>query len=706
MGNKNLPGYQCNYSMKWLSGLKGIFRSALLLILLSFSVTPLLAQITINGNPNDWPAVLNNGVASVKSFVHDATKTNDNQFTQGSSDVKLVEEWHWNEGSTNNKGDILNTGVALIGRKLFFFGDRLSINGDAQIGFWFFLNDVFPKPDGTFNSTHAVGDLLILSNFTNGGGFVNIRVFKWVGSGGAFGQGQFDSIAVSANAGGAAVNSQNYPVPNNVTGWSYSPKSGPANTYVTGSFFEGFVDLDSIGANICFQDFLMETRNSQSVSASQQDMAANSFDVLPDINLKVALKAGIDSVPGSDSLGCPRLFTVNSNSVTSVGLKVTGGATSYSWVMTRSTGTPGSEVTFTPNGDSATFIINSPLAANFTYKIIVTGSNAPGCLDRDSVCLQPTFSGIDCGITGPDTVCPKSINYWFYDPDGNGVVNPIPTGFSATWSFLNNTNGATLGTPSADGDSVSVTASATCNNTGFTLQLILASTGGGLVVRDTCTDSATVAVDGELTLTCPSNRDLDCGASTNPSNTGTATAPDNGCGVKLMYIDTLYRTWIAIDACGNKDSCRQIIRIDTCIVTNTLPARQSTETITSGPTLISDIAPTDKTIKPSRDIPALTSPNTTSLNTQLRSKELQIQAFPNPFSNKVNFRFVSPVSGRAVLEIFNTQGQRVGIAYDGKVDAGVTKFVQYSTRLTNQALIYTLKIGGKVVRGTVLELKR
>ena len=56
--------------------------------------------------------------------------------------------------------------------------------------------------------------------------------------------------------------------------------------------------------------------------------------------------------------------------------------------------------------------------------------------------------------------------------------------------------------------------------------------------------------------------------------------------------------------------------------------------------------------------------------------------------------------------MFNTQGQRVGIVFDGKVDAGSFKSVQFSTRLTNQTLIYKLKAGDRSVRGSVLELKR
>src|SRR5687767_9727444 len=94
-----------------------IIKSALTLFLLCFS-TVLLAQITVDGNPADWPAVLNNGVAAVKAFKHDATNTNDDQFTQGSQDDNVMTtKWRWNFGNTNDKGDIQNTGAALIGTK-------------------------------------------------------------------------------------------------------------------------------------------------------------------------------------------------------------------------------------------------------------------------------------------------------------------------------------------------------------------------------------------------------------------------------------------------------------------------------------------------------------------------------------------------------------------------------------------------------------
>jgi hypothetical protein len=126
----------------------------------------------------------------------------------------------------------------------------------------------------------------------------------------------------------------------------------------------------------------------------------------------------------------------------------------------------------------------------------------------------------------------------------------------------------------------------------------------------------------------------------------------------------------------------------------------STEPVTTAPVLAPAITQLVKAPQLPANTPVI-SPRTTSLNS-----DLQVQAFPNPFSNTVNFRFVSPTSGRAILEMFNSQGQRVGIVFDGKVDAGVAKSVQFSTRLTNQALIYKLKVGDKTVRGTLLELKR
>ncbi|HEY8898764.1 MAG TPA: hypothetical protein VIM79_28240 [Niastella sp.] len=689
-----------------------IIKSTLTLFLLCIS-TVLSAQITVDGKPGDWPAVLNGNVASAaKTFIHDATNTNDDQFTQGSQDDNVLPtKWHWNNGSTNDKGDIQNTGVALIGSMLYFFGDRTAINGTAQIGFWFFLNDVFPKPDGTFNADHKAanlsanppqyGDLLILSNFINGGGTVDIRIYTFTGYSG--GKATFQLLSAATAPAKAVVNTAVETVPNNVTNWSYQSKGGAAGSYVIGSYFEGSVDLSKLG-NLCFQQFLMETRNSAELSASQQDMAAGDFDVLPSVTLSATLKTGLTK-SNTTSAACPQLYILDALKTTTAAVTATTTAQTTTFAFSYSNGNsvPTSEATFTPSGKTGTFEVKSVDAFGKTYRIIVTASNGLNCDDKDTICINVTGSAPPCTITGPNPVCPKSTNTYIYNPDGQNGADALPTGFTAKWTLENNTNGATPGATD-NTNSFSVTAAAACEKE-YTVKLALTSaTGFG---NTSCTLKVDVKVNSELTLSDPADKDIACGASTNPSNTGTASAPDNGCGVKLMYIDTVYRTWVAIDACGNKKETKQVIRIDTCVVTNTLPARQSTnETLTSGPVLLTNPVNTvnNGSFKSAiRD--KVTDPKTTSPATTL-TRELQVQAFPNPFSNTVNFRFVSPVSGRAILEIFNSQGQRVGIAFDGKVDAGSFKSVQFSTRLTNQTLIYKLKVGDKSVRGSILELKR
>nr|MBN2276419.1 T9SS type A sorting domain-containing protein [candidate division Zixibacteria bacterium] len=67
---------------------------------------------------------------------------------------------------------------------------------------------------------------------------------------------------------------------------------------------------------------------------------------------------------------------------------------------------------------------------------------------------------------------------------------------------------------------------------------------------------------------CPANLTIECDESTDPSNTGTATATDNCDSTPIItYSDSrsggvITRTWTATDACGNSATCQQVITID------------------------------------------------------------------------------------------------------------------------------------------------
>jgi hypothetical protein len=231
------------------------------LALLIFGLTPfsVFAQINIDGLTGDWSGKTYN------AYSHDKNNTDDNQFTQGSKDGDAISSWHWSNGQTNNKGDITN-GAAILGTEgghdiLYFAGDRAVNNGDAAIGFWFFKSAVslVGTTAGTFTGTHTNGDLLIVSHFTQGGGQADIFIYVW-------NNGALTGPTTSSTA---AVNATVQTVP---TGFTYASSS-----YPIGDFFEGKVDLTNLNLSPCFANFLLETRNSQSITASLQDLTFGSF---------------------------------------------------------------------------------------------------------------------------------------------------------------------------------------------------------------------------------------------------------------------------------------------------------------------------------------------------------------------------------------------------------------------------------------------
>src|SRR5439155_1951256 len=125
--------------------------------------------------------------------------------------------------------------------------------------------------------------------------------------------------------------------------------------------------------------------------------------------------------------------------------------------------------------------------------------------------------------TGLDPVCPGSTN----------TYTAVTNGSSPTFSWSISGNGTISG--STTGSSVSVIAGALC---GSPYALTVDITSG---VCDS-TDSKTVNVVDTTppTITCPADKQLQCGASTTPSNTGTATATDNcGGGVTITHSDAV-----------------------------------------------------------------------------------------------------------------------------------------------------------------------
>ncbi|MDU8887128.1 hypothetical protein RXV94_13235, partial [Yeosuana sp. MJ-SS3] len=396
---------------------------------------PAGAGICIDGNPNDWPSVLYNGALEAV-FIQDNTSddgvsNNDTQFTEGSSDVSIVNDpdaaipngWIWNLGNANNKGDISNGAAVLIGDKIYFFGDRIAINGDAQIGFWFTLDGISPLPlDGAnsagFTGEHIEGDLLALSNFTNGGGKVNLRLFRWVDDpadavydgvlpdpvrapDGDESKGNLKFLGVDTNAvvnaveigipsgsymGNPAIGP--YPgsqdvIPQGGAGvWTYTGSTGPGITqidgvYHEGAFFEGFIDLSDPffqGVNTCFSSFILETRNSQSANASQQDFIAGPF-------------GGVPTPADAEFSYCEADFS--DTALSTYDGDVIGNGTSVDWYSDEDH-TPGNEITMT----------GSLTAAGSPYYFYALVYNDRGCPAPATLTINIDSSPV--AAAGPD----------------------------------------------------------------------------------------------------------------------------------------------------------------------------------------------------------------------------------------------------------------------------------------------------------------
>jgi hypothetical protein len=369
--------------------MKTIFsvRSALALVTVSlFTATPLFALdpsvFELDGNavtnhtgtglPDDWDRINPgpNSHAAVSSFVVDPPSTT--IFTGGGSkDVQDISQWQYTSGSVPDKDEINDAYAAAYtdattGDVLLYFGaDRYDNSGDSQIGFWFFQNPITLKTgnagSGTFNGVHAIGDILILSDFTTGGTISTIRIFEWVGSGGS--DGPLNLLAsgadCSSSASGDILCAEVNKSPQN-SPWPYQPKMGTFKVFPTGTFVEGGTNLSKLlPSTECFSSFLVETRSSQSITATLKDFVLGAFNFAPTV-----------------SVGNRAICSGNSTTMTAA---VSGGlgTPTFSW-----TG---------PNGFTATTQTIAVSAAG-TYTVTVTTSSNCKVSASGVLTINPTPS--------------------------------------------------------------------------------------------------------------------------------------------------------------------------------------------------------------------------------------------------------------------------------------------------------------------------
>lgn len=235
----------------------------------------------------DWSTLFpsGGGTAPRTTFVADASASDVSYYESAgakdgndiSADGVTNQHWAPDTGDVSpDKNDITNAFAAAYldpydGHLLLYFGaDKFDASGSNNIGFWFFQDDVTVDLDaGVFNGVHVNGDILLVTEFTQGGSVGTVKVYEWV-------DGTLQLIPTTTANAKAAFNAAAL----NEPGWPYVDKDGNTS-YAANTFVEGGVDLTALGlAEGCFSSFLARTLSSgNSQNAQLKDFALGSFDL-------------------------------------------------------------------------------------------------------------------------------------------------------------------------------------------------------------------------------------------------------------------------------------------------------------------------------------------------------------------------------------------------------------------------------------------
>ena len=663
-------------------------------------------------------------LVSPGKIFHKIDLYNDNQndeiFDGGNKLNDDPNDWGWRSGKPPAKDDINHSMVFITEDPgtghiwVLVSGDRLSTNGTSYLDMEFYQTAIFenngtPGQPPVFGGTggfetngpdggRTVNDLDVTLSYTGGGSVATISFLVWApkAEGGGF---DYLPLIPPANSAYVAANTGTVNVPYGAFG---------NTTYDALQFIEAAIDVTAIlggGApNQCtglpFKSLFIKTKSSASPTADLKDFIAPfqihpCFDDTPPV---------ITPTGGALTLGCnPSAGTIEGalGSATASDNCATATLTSSDGTVQSSSCNRSQTRTWTAV-DGCGNVTTASRTATWIADLTAPGLSANG--NNGSLGCNPTSSAINAALGTASAT----------DGCGSTTVTPSDGPVSTSGCSRSQTRKWTA----IDG----------CGNTA------------------TISRTANWTEAGPLSITCPTDRHYQCSdANTSTSSAGVAVA-NGGCSPTVSFSDEtttrncaklIKRTWTATDACGQTANCVQNIFIADDVPpviacpTGGSPSATATDNCSSpGNILIFLSGSTWTAIDESGNIATLVCPPAariaptqvieetkpvrtesqkgTSLSNKtilvpVQVKNLEVYAYPNPYTDQVNFRFVSPESGTAKLELYDMLGKRVSVINIGTVQAGVERSVNYKIpALRRISMIYKLTVGNQSGNGKLI----
>jgi uncharacterized repeat protein (TIGR01451 family) len=388
--------------------------------------------VTFGAQTEDWSNIYaGSAVAVATSFVSDNFNSGtDNIYTGGGTKDNLdISGWLWKNGKPQGKDDIEHAYAAAYTRPsdghtiLVAGADRYDNSGDSTMGFWFVQDSTVGSGVTTcsagggcpFGGKHTDGDLLIISDFSQGGPVASIAVYKWQSGAAVLVNtipgaliGECNPITGNKDLCGI-VPDQNVSAP-----WGFTDKHlGATSSFEKGEFLEVGLDLNTIFATApCFTTFFAETRSSTSITSTLSDFTTPVSFPLCAIGVKKLCNG-----PGTAS-GSTVSYTNALGSGWTVTVTNKGGSPLYNPTVTDTL----------PDGNVITIPVPSSCGA--TPNCLAGKASATVQVDFTVTCSSSGCTGAETGggaVSNPKSVTNTADDYAYTQPNSGGIkITPKP----------------------------------------------------------------------------------------------------------------------------------------------------------------------------------------------------------------------------------------------------------------------------------------